>query len=241
MKQQIFNILVGLISIVALFFSLLKITPYEVTSETYIGIIVSALSIATTLIIGYQIYNIIEIKKELKLFNKKAQQQNSQYRNIVKKNAELESKLRIQDSLLQGGLDAINANFEQNKGNTKASFYFNHRSLIFYLQSDLNNFQTIFNSMRENIISFTMQSFTMGYTTNENGELINPDIISDIKAYIGMIHSNENIIRKQPNFTIIQTEYDRVMKHFYKRIEDIKRNPQMQLSDLEKNNILNPS
>ena len=131
MKQQIFNIIVGSISILALIFSLLKLTPFSVTSEDYISTIVSALSIAATLVIGYQIYNVVEIKRELKQFDKKIEQQKTLYKSIIEKNLELESKLRIQNSLLQGGFDIINANFELNKGNAKAAFYFNHHSLIF--------------------------------------------------------------------------------------------------------------
>lgn len=241
MKQQIFNFIIGLISILALIFSLLKITPFTITSETYIGTIVSALSIATTFVIGYQIYNAMEIKSELKQFDEKIQQQNSQYKSIIEKNTELEKTLRVQDSLLQGGFDIINANFELNKENTKAAFYFYHHSLIFYLQSDMNDFQPIFDNLRKNIVSLSIQSFTYGYMTNQDGKLINSDIISEINTYKEIINSDENIIREQPNFVIIQTEYNRVIGHFYKRIDDIIIKPNIQLTELEKDKILNPS
>ena len=88
MKQQIFNIIVGSISILALIFSLLKLTPFSVTSEDYISTIVSALSIAATLVIGYQIYNVVEIKRELKQFDKKIEQQKTLYKSIIEKNLE---------------------------------------------------------------------------------------------------------------------------------------------------------
>lgn len=95
MKQLIFNIIVGFISILALIFSLFKLALFAITSDPYIGIIVSTLSIATTLVIGYQIYNVIEIRRELKQFDKKVQQQNFQYKRILKNNFELESKLQF--------------------------------------------------------------------------------------------------------------------------------------------------
>lgn len=241
MKQQIFNIIVGFISILALFFSLFKITPFAITSETYIGIIVSALSIAATLVIGYQILNAIEIKRELKQFDEKVQQQDFKYKSIIEKNTELERKLRIQESLFQGGFDIINANIELDKGNAKVAFYYNHHSLIYYLQSEFNDFQPIFDSLRTNIVYLSIQSFILEYTTNQNGELINQDVISDINSYKSIINSDENIIRKQPNFIIIQTEYNRVIGYFYKRIDDIIRKPDIQLSEFEKDKILNPS
>lgn len=43
MKQWIVNIILFILVLVALGFSLLKVTPFEITSETYIGVIVSLL------------------------------------------------------------------------------------------------------------------------------------------------------------------------------------------------------
>ena len=66
MKQWIINLILLLLSIIAILFLLLKVTPFEVTSETYIGTIVSLLSLAAAFVIGYQIYNAIEFRREIK-------------------------------------------------------------------------------------------------------------------------------------------------------------------------------
>lgn len=243
MKQNVFNTILGSVSIAALVFSLLKITPFEISSETYIGIIVSALSIAATLIIGYQIYNTIEIKNKLKQFDKKIRQQNIKYKLILEKNTALEKELQIQNSLFQGGLDIINANFEQDKGNEKAALYFAHHSLSFYLASNMNDFQPIFNIMRKNIATLSIQSFSFGriIPTDNSGELIDPIIISDIIAYKDLILSDGEKIKGHPNFAQIKTEYERVINHFSQRINHILKHPNILLTEEEKTRILNPS
>lgn len=57
-----------LCSIVAVCFSLFRVAPFTVSESGYIGIIVSLMGIIFTVFIGYQIYNILDIKKEMKDF-----------------------------------------------------------------------------------------------------------------------------------------------------------------------------
>jgi len=54
-----------IISVIALVISLLHIEPFSITESTYIGIIVSSMGIVFTALVGYQIFNSIEIKKDL--------------------------------------------------------------------------------------------------------------------------------------------------------------------------------
>ena len=90
MKQWMINLVLFILSIAAILFSLLKVTPFEITSETYIGTIVSLLSLATALVIGYQIYNAIELRKEI-------ENQRKKYDEIIKRNEKIESKLKRQE------------------------------------------------------------------------------------------------------------------------------------------------
>ena len=87
MKQWMINLVLLILSILAILFSLLKVTPFEIIGDTYIGTIVSLLSLAAAFVIGYQIYNAIEIKKEV-------ENQRKKYDEIVKRNEEIESKLK---------------------------------------------------------------------------------------------------------------------------------------------------
>lgn len=56
-----------IISAVALVSSFLKIIPtVTITNESYVGVIVSLLAIIVAIVIGYQIYNVIEWRNEMK-------------------------------------------------------------------------------------------------------------------------------------------------------------------------------
>jgi hypothetical protein len=53
------------LSILAVAFSIIRIEPFAITEATYIGIIVSSMGIIFAIFVGYQIYNVIEVKTEL--------------------------------------------------------------------------------------------------------------------------------------------------------------------------------
>ena len=54
-KQNIYNLALGIICICSLVFSLIRVVPFEVSSDTYVGVIVTLLSIIVTFVVGYQI------------------------------------------------------------------------------------------------------------------------------------------------------------------------------------------
>ena len=58
-----------ILSIVAIGLTLLRIEPYRVSEETYIGILVSLLGIIFAIFITYQIYNVVDIKNDIKSFS----------------------------------------------------------------------------------------------------------------------------------------------------------------------------
>ena len=102
MKQWMINLVLLILSILAILFSLLKVTPFEIIGDTYIGTIVSLLSLAAAFVIGYQIYNAIEFRKEV-------ENQRKKYDEIVKRNEEIESKLKCQEYAMQEGFDIISS------------------------------------------------------------------------------------------------------------------------------------
>ena len=71
MKQWVINVMLTIGITIAIGFSLLKVTPFEITGETYVGTIVTLLSLAAAFVIGYQIYNAIEFKKDIAIQKKK--------------------------------------------------------------------------------------------------------------------------------------------------------------------------
>ncbi len=56
------------LSVLSVVFSIVHIEPFTVSEATYIGVIVTTMGIIFALFVGYQIYNAIEVKKELQEF-----------------------------------------------------------------------------------------------------------------------------------------------------------------------------
>ena len=94
-KYQIYWLTaITLICLLSLTLSVCSVIDYSFCADSFIGIVGTYIGIAVTLIIGYQIFNIIEFREELKV-QKRAND------NIIEKNAILQNKLAEQQ-------DAIN-------------------------------------------------------------------------------------------------------------------------------------
>jgi len=85
MKRTLFSVFVLIISLTALGFSLIKITPFSINGDTFIGIIATFIGISVTLLIGYQILNYFEIRKDLDEI-KEAKSEISATQNRIGKN-----------------------------------------------------------------------------------------------------------------------------------------------------------
>lgn len=63
MKQWMINLVLLILSILAILFSLLKVTPFEIIGDTYIGTIVSLLSLAAAFVIGIRFILRLNLEK----------------------------------------------------------------------------------------------------------------------------------------------------------------------------------
>ena len=146
MKQWIINLIIILLSIIAILFSLLRVTPFEITSEAYIGTIVSLLSLATAFAIGYQIYNAIELKKEI-------ENQRKKYYDIIRRNEEIENKLKSQEYTMQEGFDIISSliayNSKQSDFVCGIAFQDMHRALLSSIETNRTDYEMIFGYLRK--------------------------------------------------------------------------------------------
>lgn len=70
-KATILSILALSVSSVTIALFFVKVTPNSVVdSNTFIGILAAFIGISDTLLIGYQVYNAVEIKQELSKFDR---------------------------------------------------------------------------------------------------------------------------------------------------------------------------
>ena len=231
------------LSILAVSFSLLKVTPFEVTSETYIGTTITLLALATTFVIGYQIYNAIELKKELA-------EQKEMYNTIVQKNKEISVKLIEQDNCMNEGFDILSSLTKYNSGQDfvvcAEAFYSLHHALLYSINTSRTDYAMIFYYLRRYITNFEWQSFCGSYskvndryivsTVNDYGKSFE-DIINE---YLVPIKEDEEKLRNNANFIKIQYEYNRIMNIFYNLMNEMIKNPAYVFSFEEKQNILYP-
>lgn len=65
MKNWI-NSIISIVAIVLSIFAIAKVAPTQIVNFDYLGAIIGVLSFLVTLLIGYQIYTVINVKEELK-------------------------------------------------------------------------------------------------------------------------------------------------------------------------------
>jgi hypothetical protein len=78
MKKNLLGIIAITISIVALVFSIVRVAPFTITEGTYIGIIAAFIGISVAILIGYQIFNVIDWKDKMQQFKKQQDELNQQ-------------------------------------------------------------------------------------------------------------------------------------------------------------------
>lgn len=262
MKQKFINYLLALLSIVAIVFSIIRIFPFSVDGDTYVGTLISLLAIIVAIIIGYQIINVIEIRRELSDARK------ANY-NILMKSKELERKIRKnnhdleqsintkiailenitkeQEYCMQEGFDIMSALVEYNSGQNfttcAIAFASMHKALLSSIKTNRTDYEWIFYWLRKYISLMQMQSFYVSVDKRKEENTHSPypekrisEILDD---YSKPIYDVDAEIRKDKNYIKIKMEYERVMRHFKKRLNDILANPIKVPSQDEVDEIMN--
>lgn len=245
MKQWMINCVLFIICLTALGFSLMKITPFEIGEDAYVGIITTLLSLAVAFVIGYQIYNAVELKndvKEQRRLLELTKKENNEYKNYLVK----------QKYQTQEGFDVISALMIYNSGGDTSpinAFAQMHHALLSSIETDRTDYEWIFMNMRKFISEFSSRAFTQGPFTEKGGEYYicdNNKRVQELSEFIDFqlkpLYEEGALLCKNPNFVKIEIEYNRVMKAFTKALDIIKENPIMNVMPEDfKKKILNPT
>lgn len=197
------------------------------------------------MLIGYQIFNTLEVKKEISEQRKLANE-------LEKMNNDLVKIIETQKYVMQEGFDIITTlvTFQEhgNKSSIQA-FGSLHGALVSSLKTDRKEYEWIFNLLRKYIANINLQNFPDGFAHQSDGRLVcnTPDSIyfgkelkDIIKEHTDLIDKDEEQIRADENFCRIKIEYDRIMKLFRERINEIIKDPNKNLTPEEKDAITNP-
>ena len=246
MKQWVINWILAVLSIMAILLAILKVTPFEVSEGTYIGIMISLLGLSVAILIGYQVYNAIELKSELK----EQKTQNKELRSLLEK---FELEKRMLEAQMAEGF-AIHSSFIQYyRGQgfiTCGDALLNmHEALLYSLDTNRTNYGWMFNYIRQYIAEMSSQTFVPNLAQHSDGEwyIAIPGNYQEmtLKKYIDIVFKplfdNDSKIRKHQNYCRIQFEYERVMHILNDRITSIVKDPTSSyLSPEEKDKIINP-
>ena len=245
MKQWMINCVLFIICLTALGFSLMKITPFEIGEDAYVGVITTLLSLAVAFVIGYQIYNAVELKNDVK-------EQRRLLELTKKENDEYNNYLVKQKYQSQEGCDLISALMTYNNGGVASpinAFAQMHHALLSSIETDRTDYEWIFMNMRKFISEFSPLAFTQSSGVGNDGNYHICDnnkrsqkFSEFIDSQLKSLYEEEALLRKNPNFVKIEIEYNRVMKAFTKALDIIKENPIKNVMPEDfKKKILNPT
>lgn len=130
-----------------------------VDSNTFIGVCTSVISISVTLIIGYQIVNTLQIRKELVEAKQKALDLEKLFQQIQEANKSNEYQM-------QEGFEYISAIIKyNNNGETSSAVAFKeyHHALLSSIHSNRTDYEWIFDSMRTFLAQMNILNFEYNY------------------------------------------------------------------------------
>lgn len=230
MRLKKSEIILWFLVILLLILHFVRVEPNVVwSSETFMGIFVAFIGIAVTLIIGYQIYNAMDIKRELREMRKDVDEHTGSWKNEI--NTLKDHVETIHSSVREGIaiLDALRLNDESsNLGRDLYAFAKMHESLLYSLDYNSPNYEFILSKLMEFGSRICTQSFGPGFAMTKDGfyyacpndenynkklkDVVNEKILPPIKDI-------ENQIKNHNNFTAISFTYKDIMRRFYKRID----------------------
>jgi len=199
MKKNKLSIIALLVSLIAVAFTFFRITPFEFTNDIYLGVVATFVAVSVTLVIGFQIINTLEIRKEIS-------EQRKMSEEIMQLNIELNKTIDTQQNKMEEGFAIINALMQHQKGYTysHSAFSFLHHALVASLKTNRTEFEWIFEWLRVFIADINWQNFECGGLTtrsnsitceNPNSPHFKKEFKDIIKEYTNDIDEDEKKIR----------------------------------------------
>lgn len=206
------------ISIVALAVFFCKVKPYcVVTIDTYIGVIAGFIGIAVTLLIGYQIYNALDLRQRINAVEKlKESWEHQQQQLEMLKNEQAEGFEIIQARL-----------FHKTPGMTLDAFLHFHSAIKYALSVDHKHegYEWLSDELELYMMRIVNGSFI--------GCLYPKDFQNKIEELRDLYKENDLNIRNHPNYFYIRKRYEELMLKFEKRLDNIANQKNVSLEILD--------
>lgn len=213
------SLLAFVISLVALCVFICKVEPYSVvTIDTYIGVIAGFIGIAVTLLVGYQIYNAVDLRQRISAVEKLRESiENQQQQFEVLKNEQYESIEIIQARLFYKTSTMAIDTFLHFHSAIKYSLSVDHKS---------EGYKWLLDELEVYMLNITLATVMIDCHCNE-------DVPKRIKEFKGFYHEHDRDIRNHPNYLYIRDRYEILMPKFEKRLDNIANFKEVSLDVLD--------
>ncbi len=200
------SLLAFVISLITLGVFINKVKPYSVvTIDTYIGVIAGFIGLAVTLLIGYQIYNALDLRQRIDAVEKlKESWEHQQQQLEMLKNEQAEGFEIIQARL-----------FHKTPGMTFDAFLHFHSAIKYALSVDHRHegYEWLSDELELYMMRITNKSFVC---------CLHPeDFQNKIEELRDLYKENDSNIRNHPNYFYIRKKYEELMLKFEKRLDNI--------------------
>ena len=230
MKQWIYKILLVLFCGTCAFFCLFRITPYEATHQTYIGILATLMGVAATFVVGFQIFNSISHKEEIKELKGTIQFIRDEYEKLKKGQSEAQKELQYLLANIREYKAMLDAEQIDNSNSLKSldAFIHCHKALIYSLNYNSSEIKNIFERLNKYLGNITFKEIGE-FVLLKNGEKYNIDPNSSFYKYsltealdviLKDFTVDNKIITTHENYSRISLLYEDLVQKFYDKLNE---------------------
>lgn len=234
-KAFILSLISIFISITTVILFFVKVSPESVVdSNTYISCLVTILAILFTVLVGYQIFNAMDIKRELKridLLKEEIQLTNQKHAEEIQKAQEDLKKLTIEN---KESTYILKARILIDKNDKEIDALIVFLEAIFYsLSSDHR--KEGYKDLLEELEKFLLCVFPVSFQNLEINH--SPKGIYTFKDKVNyfktVLKERDLKIREHPNYLFIKDRYEELMEKFDTRLDLIAQRKRVSLDELD--------
>lgn len=205
-------------SIITMILFFIKVSPNSVVDGlTFIGVIATFIGISVTLLIGYQIYNAVEIKNRLY----KLQQ-------LEEEISDYKSKLSDLANLQEEAIAIIEAKLLQAKGESCNAFVKFHSAIKYSIKLPFKRegYPLLLDDLANHMKDINLNSF--------NNCIALEQLNTEIELFKDLFDKDILLIKESPDYPIIKYRYEELMDKFDTRLKLIAQGKQVSPFTIDK-------
>lgn len=213
-----FALIAFAISIIMVILFFVRVSPNSVVDGmTFIGVIAAFMGISVTLLIGYQIYNAVEIKNRL-----------NKIRQIEAEISDSKSKLTELSNLQEEAIAMIEAKISQAKGDFCNAFVRFHSAIKYSIKLPFKRegYPLLLDDLANYMKDINLTSFDNCSASRQ--------LITEIELFKDLFAKDIIQVKKSPDYPIISYRYEELMDKFDARLNLIAQGQQVSPFTIDK-------